>query len=102
SLPDPFHDATEPLLRDLEIGPGGHSHALEVPARGRELSHHGSQDVEHEAIPWTLHLDATQTRQLYATFSNIARLPDAQKAAILDGIERIAAGEFGGPGVRQM
>ena len=102
SLPDPFHDATEPLLRDLEIGPGGHSHALEVTARGRELSDHGFQDVEHEAIPWTLHLDATQTRQLYATFSNIARLPDARRAAILDDIERIADVEFGGRVDRQM
>ena len=81
SLPDPFHDATEPLLRDLEVSPGGHMHALEVAARCRELSDHGFRDVEHEAIPWTLHLDATQTRQLYATFSNIARLPDARRAA---------------------
>ena len=39
---------------------------------------------------WTLRLDAAQTRRLYATYSNIARLPDAQREMILDELERIA------------
>ena len=104
--PDPFHDATEPLLRDLapspSAGSGGVPYALDVAARTRELSSNGFRDVEHEAVRWTLRLDATQTRQLYATYSNIARLPDAQKAPILDGIQRIASVEFGDRVERQM
>jgi SAM-dependent methyltransferase len=100
--PDPFHDATEPLLRDLALGPGGGPYALDVAARTGELTGNGFQDVEHETIRWTLDLDATQARQLYATYSNIARLPNAQKLAILDEIERIAEEEFGGRVERQM
>jgi SAM-dependent methyltransferase len=99
-LPDPFHDATEPLLRNLVAGPsfgaGGVDYALDVTARSQELSDYGFQVVEHEAIRWTLDLDASKIRQLYATYSNIARLPNDQKAAILDEIERIADAEFGG------
>jgi SAM-dependent methyltransferase len=106
SLPDPFHDATEPLLRELAASPsagtGGGPYALELAARSQELSDHGFQDVEHETIRWTLDLDATQTRQLYATYSSIARLPNAQKAAILGEIERIADVEFGGRIERHM
>jgi SAM-dependent methyltransferase len=101
-LPDPFHDATEPLLRDLETSPGGHAYALDVDDRVGELAAHGFRDVEHEPIHWTLTLDAARTRQLYATFSNIARLPDLRRAAILDEIERIAAVEFGGRVERRM
>ncbi len=104
--PDPFHDATEPLLRDLARGPsagvGGLPYALDVAARTSELERHGFQDVKHEAERWTLRLDAAQTRRLYATYSNIARLPDAQKEMILDEIERIADAEFGGRVERQM
>ena len=104
--PDPFHDATEPLLRNLapspSAGSGGVPYALDVAARTRELSSNGFRDVEHEAVRWTLQLDATQTRQLYATYSNIARLPDAQKATILDEIQRIASVEFGDRVERQM
>jgi SAM-dependent methyltransferase len=105
-LPDPFHDATEPLLRNLVTGPsfgaGGVDYALDVAVRSQELSGYGFRDVEHEAIRWTLDLDAPQARRLYATYSNIARLPDAQRAAILDEIERIADVEFGGRVERQM
>ena len=104
--PDPFHDATEPLLRDLEPSPGtgagGSDVALDVAARRGELETHGFQDVEHEAMRWTLRLDAAQTRRLYATYSNIARLPDAQREMILAGIERIADAEFDGRVERQM
>ena len=61
-----------------------------MAARTAELETHGFQDVEHEAERWTLRLDAAQTRRLYASYSNIARLPDAQRETILDEIERIA------------
>jgi SAM-dependent methyltransferase len=98
-LPDPFHDATEPLLRDLvpspSAGTGGGPYALDVRSRTQELSRNGFLDVEHEEVRWTLHLDATQTRLLYATYSNIARLPDNRKATILDEIQRIARLDFG-------
>ena len=73
-----------------------------MTARRQELSANGFEDIEHEAVRWTLELDPTRARQLYATYSNISRLPDAQKTAILDEIERIAEVEFNGRIERQM
>lgn len=104
--PDPFHEATEPLMRDLapspSAGAGALPFALDVAARTSELERHEFQDVEYEAERWTLRLDAMQTRRLYATYSNIARLPESQKEMILDEIERIADSEFGGRVERHM
>jgi SAM-dependent methyltransferase len=104
--PDPFHVATEPLLRDLapspSAGTGGLPFALDVAARTSELELHQFQDVEYEAERWTLRLDATQTRRLYGTYSNIARLADSQKEKILAEIERIAEAKFGGRVERQV
>ncbi len=105
-FPDQFHDATEPLLRDLVPSPAagtrGVPFALDVPARMAELTTHGFHDIEHEVIAWTLVLNASQARRLYATYSNIARLPDAERVRILDEIERIADDEFDGRVERRM
>jgi SAM-dependent methyltransferase len=104
-LADAFHDATEPLLRDLASGPSEASRgpfALDVPARAAELTRHGFHDIDHDVIAWTLVLGASEARQLYATFSKIARLPDAERARILDEIERIALVEFDGRVERRM
>jgi SAM-dependent methyltransferase len=105
-LPDPFHEATEPILGQLERGPsfgvGGADYALDVAARTDELSEHAFRNVEHEAVRWTLELDAPRTRRLYATYSNIARLAEPQREAILDEIERIADVDFGGRVERRM
>jgi hypothetical protein len=102
SEPDPFHDETEPVLRDLATGPGSDPYALDVEARRRELSDHGFVDIEHQLIRWTLELDASRTRRLYASYSNIARLPPERRVAILDEIERIARVSFAGRVVRRM
>jgi SAM-dependent methyltransferase len=102
SLPDPFHEATEPTLRHLASSPGGGDYPLDVAARSRDLSEHGFDEVEHEAIKWTLRMDAQHTRGLYATYSHIARLPLAERDAVLDEIERIASLEFAGRVERQM
>jgi len=100
--PNPLHDATQPLLGDLSVGPGGGTYALEVADRVSDLASYAFRDIEHEAIRWTIDLDAPQARQLYATYSNIARLPDAQRVSILDEIQRIAEQEFAGQIERRM
>jgi SAM-dependent methyltransferase len=103
---DPFHDATEPLLRDLVPSPSagtrGVPFALDVPARTSDLARSGLQDIESEVIAWTLVLDAGETRRLYATYSNIARVPGSERERILDEVERIAADVFGGRVERRM
>ena len=104
--PDPFQDATESLLRDLAPSPaagaGGLPVALDVAARTSELVRHGFRDMEHHAERWILRLDAPQTRRLYATYSNIARLPESRRQTVLDEIERIAGVGFDGRVERQM
>jgi SAM-dependent methyltransferase len=104
--PDPFHEATESLLRDLAPSPsagrGGLPFALDVAARTSELERNAFQDVDCDVDRWTLRLDPVQTRRLYETYSNIARLPDSQKEMILDELQRIADSEFGGRVERQM
>ena len=104
--PDPFHDATEPLLRSVAQGPAAGAargeFGLDVDARTRELQDSGFRDVEYEAVHWTLHLDASQTRQLYSTYSNIARLSAVEITAVLDEIQRIATVDFSDRVERQM
>jgi SAM-dependent methyltransferase len=105
-LPDPFHNATEQILNDLEPspseGPGGMPFSLDVRARTSELEESGFENIEYEALRWTLTLDPSETRRLYATYSNIARLPRARREAILDSIEHVGASQFGGRVERQM
>ena len=66
------------------------------------MSHHGFPDIEHEAVRWTLHLDADRTRELYSTYSNIARLPAVPREALLDELHHIATVEFDDRVERQM
>ena len=105
SVPDAFHEATFPLLSALAPSPStGHGipFGLDVDARVRQLAGNGFTDVAHETMRWELVLDADQTRRLYATYSNIARLGPERRAAVLDGIERIARERFANRVVRDM
>jgi SAM-dependent methyltransferase len=106
SQPDPFHEATASLFTGTAPSPGEGSgpvpFALDVPARTTELTRHGFEAIEHETMSWTLHLDPARARALYATYSNVARLQTEDRDRILDGVERIAAHEFGGHVTRRM
>jgi SAM-dependent methyltransferase len=105
-LPDPFHDATLHVLEGLAPSPSagvkGVPFALDVGARVSDLTSRGFEDVKYEPMRWTLRLNAPGTRRLYETYSNIARVPDADRRRILDEIERIAEVEFGGHVDREM
>ena len=104
-MPDPFHDATQSLLSGLTPSPavGGEiPFALDVTARRRELEQHGFLDVVVEVIAWDLILTAKQTGRLYATYSNLLRLPPDERERILNGIEQIARDDFDNRVVRKM
>ena len=107
-LPDPFHDATRSLLAPLGTNPshpnGPKQHfALERAARVADLESVAAfEDVQFELLRWTLVLDPDQVRALYATFSHIAVLPEAERQRILDGLRDIAAAKFGGRVERNM
>lgn len=107
-LPDPFHDATQSLLAPLGTnpshpkGPKQHS-SLDRAARTADLESVGAfEDVQFELLRWRLVFNPEQVRALYATFSHIAVLPEAERERILDGLRNIAAAKFDGSVERNM
>ncbi len=99
--PDPFHDATESIFRSLARGPtagepGRPQFALNVEARTHDLALAGFKDIAVEVVPWTVYLDTSQVRDLYATFSPIARLARGERERVLDRLAAIADDAFGG------
>ncbi|MGN6276527.1 MAG: class I SAM-dependent methyltransferase [Solirubrobacterales bacterium] len=99
--PDPFYEATDPILAPLDRSPaagvpGGPPFALDLDRRRAELKAAGMANIEAEVIPWAVHLDAKEVRSLYATFSLIARLPPKEREDVLDAVEAVAEDSFGG------
>jgi SAM-dependent methyltransferase len=95
---DPFHVATKPLLEPLEGQPWNRDrpYAPDVEGRIAELRAAGFEDPEAELIRWRQRFDAARIRDLYSTFSPIARLPEAEREALLDAVADVAATHFGG------
>ena len=98
---DPFIAATSPLLTDLLASPtrgmeGRPPHALDTEARLAALEAEGFDIADHELVTWNASWDTVGVRALYGTFSPIARLDDARKKKILDGVARIGELDFGG------
>jgi len=102
--PDPFHDATQPLLAGFDspsAGDRGIPFGLDAEARTQALTRTGAFDVvDYKIIPWQLTLTADQTVALYATYSDMAARPDRE--AVLKELGRIAREEFGGKVERNM
>ena len=103
--PDPFRDALTPIFEELapsllETFPGlaftGKPHyALDADARIGEFAASGRfGPVRHEVIPWTGRHRAGEIRALFASYSPCLALPAEERAAVLDAIERLAAGRF--------
>lgn len=98
---DGFHEATKALLggpRSPSAGSvGGPWFAQDRAARTAELVQSGAfLAPEYTEFRWTLVLDAAQVRALYATYSEIAIRPAAEREALLDSLKQIAADEFRG------
>jgi SAM-dependent methyltransferase len=98
---DAFIEATTPLLEGLETSPshgepGRPPYALDVDARLGALRRAGFEDDGHQTMRWTARWDTAGIRELYGTFSPIARLEDTRKTKILDSVARIARDDFEG------
>lgn len=99
--PDPFIQATTPLLEGLEASPtkgkaGRPPHALDVEARVAALQAARFRDIEHEVVRWDASWDAAGIRALYGSFSPILRLEEGRRTELLDEIALIAERDFGG------
>jgi SAM-dependent methyltransferase len=105
---DAFHDATSELLSGMRATPSWsperrYPFALDVDARFADLKSIGSfADTEFENLKWTLVLDPTQVRALYATYSQFSVLEDAERNRLLDSLFEIAATDFAGRVERNM
>ncbi|TCU16425.1 hypothetical protein EV132_105177 [Rhizobium sullae] len=55
-----------------------------------------------EFIRWTLRLDASGVRSLYATYSNVSALAPTERAHLLDALTEIVTGQFAGRVDRNM
>ena len=104
---DPFHDATTTLLADLAISPSGAPDAIPFPldraAREAQFAESGKFDaLEYAETRWTLKLNTQQVGRLYGSFSHIQRLPEAQRAQLLERLMAVAQTQFGGAVERNM
>jgi SAM-dependent methyltransferase len=104
---DPFHEATKDILQSLTSSPsdppGAVPYALDTPARLQDFADTGQFDKPaHMSHSWTLVLNTSQVGALYATFSNISRLPEPQRIRVLDQLTEVADREFGGRVERNM
>ena len=104
--PDPFHDATAALLKPLAASPSGAADtlpfALDEPARRRDATAAGFQQVSYRESRWRHELDSTGVAALYAGFSSIARLPEVERVRLLDAVVAIAERDFAGRVVRNV
>jgi SAM-dependent methyltransferase len=105
--PDPFHEATLHLFEGQRPSPsageaGRPPHALDEEARLAEFREAGFVPDPPQLIPWQLTLDPAGVRALYATWSNVTALPQAERSALLDGLAEIAASRFAGRVHRNM
>ena len=105
--PDPFHDATDTLLRDGPKSPSqdarGTSNALRTGDWMSAFGRCGAfGDIAAQTESWELVIDPDQVVALYSTYSNIAAYPPDERRRVLAELRRIAAEEFGGRVVRNM
>ncbi|HEY1752777.1 MAG TPA: methyltransferase domain-containing protein [Caulobacteraceae bacterium] len=107
SRPDPFHDATDALLRDGPKSPSqtakGTASALNANDWMSAFGRSGAfEDIAARAEGWELVIDPDQVAALYSTYSNIVAYPPDERRQVLAELRRIAADEFGGRVVRNM
>ncbi len=104
---DRFHEATRHLFAGQRLSTSAGTEArlpfgLDAPARLAELEEAGFEADPPQVVESTLTLDPPGVRRLYATYSNVAALPAAERLTLLAALEAIAAGAFQGRVERNM
>jgi SAM-dependent methyltransferase len=105
--PDPFHEATDALLKDGPKSPSqnakGTANALSTNDWKSAFGRSGAfEDLTWRREAWELAVDPDQVVALYSTYSNIAAYPPDERRQVLAELRRIAADEFDGRVVRNM
>lgn len=105
---DPFHEATKELLSGLAASRSQpqnwqHPFGLDAETRLADIDSVGAfEDAAFENLKWTLVLDPTQVRALYATYSQFSVVEETERSRLLDRLQEIAASEFSGRVERNM
>ena len=106
--PDPFRDALNPIFEELapsllETFPGAafqagpRPYALDLEDRIGEIAATGRFGaVRYEIVSWTGRHTPAEIRAMFASFSPCLALAPADRTAVLDALEDLAAGAFGG------
>jgi SAM-dependent methyltransferase len=102
SRADPFRDAIDPVVGGLPSSPGAAGFGRDPSAADAALAAAGFEDTQVDVVHWTHEWDAAGIRELFASFSPIIVLDEAERTRVLDAIEQVAAGEFGGRVERPM
>ncbi len=96
---DPLADAITPLLEGIALPPSdsmaGH-YSLDTARQYATLNEAGFVVVEHHIYREDRVLTAAQVRALYDSYSYVRALPAPQRADLLDAIEALVVGRFGG------
>ena len=104
---DAFHEATLPLFENQAISPSGAPDAvpfaLDRAAREAEFARTGKfEPVAFAQTRWTLVLDTPRVGRLYEGFSHVQRMPEDERAPLLQRLMEIARTQFGGRVERNM
>jgi SAM-dependent methyltransferase len=106
--PDPFRDALNPIFEKLapsllETFPGAafqagpRPYALDVEDRIGEIAATGRFGaVRYEIVSWTGRHTPAEIRAMFGSFSPCLALPPADRTAVLEALEQLAADTFGG------
>jgi SAM-dependent methyltransferase len=98
----PFHQALQPLYRELYRGHGRGVYGRRAAAQDRTrrlaaLKRVGKFDhISREDIHWTVALDAARVTALWGTFSDTLALPPRRRTWFLSEVGRIAEERFHG------
>ena len=107
NLPDPFHEATKEMLAELSNSPSGKPDGMPfaLDRRARESEFTANNDFElrmYAESYWKLVLKPRDVHSLYEGFSNISRLPLAERTDLLNRLESVAKSKFSGRVERNM
>jgi SAM-dependent methyltransferase len=98
----PFHQALQPVYRELYRGHAGGVYNETSAAKDRKkriaaLKSVGKFDhVSREDIHWSVTLDTAQVKALWGTFSDTLVLPSAKRRWFLSEVERVVDERFDG------
>ena len=98
--PDPFRDATDPLMEDLPRGPSEvkdrRPFAHDAEKRMAAIDRAGFADILPRRIEWWHTWDTDGIQNLFGSFSSFLSLDPDRRRALLDSIAQIAERDFGG------